>query len=249
MQRAVRTTALVIIPLAAAIHANAGIITGPILPSGGASCQMSSSGGCVGGAANFPPVSENGLVGVSLFTSGYSYFSSGGSVSLTLSATGSLPNAGIPDGTTIPLNWVFSLKFLEGGLGGTVSDWTLDFQLLDGASVIGDSGAIDNPTIDNVAINSSGQFFTGSSSMTTSALALMGDPITERVTLDIDFSAGDADQLGVSVPEATSFDYQSVQIQSTPEPGTMGLTAAGFALAGFALIRRKSRWLLVRRDR
>jgi hypothetical protein len=247
MQYAARTTALVVVPLAAVAIAHAGAgVSGPVLPAGNPACSMTDNGNpaavCSGGAFNLSSLGPNGLSGVSLFTYNGVNFSSGGTAQLILSATGRLNGGGIPADFTIPLEYAFDLQFQNGGSGATVSSWTLDFQLLDGRSIIGDSGTIDNTTIDNDEINNGGQFFTANSSMTTTSGATLGDTLTEMVTLDVVWSPGDSDHLIVSVPEAKSFDYQGTNgITSTPEPGTMIPMACSFALSGVFLLRRKRR--------
>jgi hypothetical protein len=197
---------------------------------------------CSGGAFNLSSLGPNGLAGVSLFTSGSVTYFDGGTAQLTLQASGPLNGGGIPSSFTIPLLYVFGLQFQDGDVDASVSSWTLDFQLLDGRNIIGDSGTIDNTTIDNGEISTQdGQFFTGSSSMTTTSSAALGDTLTELVTLDVDWSSGDSDHLIVSVPGAASFDYQGTNgITSTPEPGTM-IPLVCSALAGLYRLRRKRR--------
>jgi len=246
LQRAARTTALVIVPLAAAVSAYAGGSAGPVLPRGNAACSMVDDGNpavCSSGAYNIPLMGPSGLTGVSLFTPGSVTFYDGDTAQLTLSASGKLFGGAIPSGSTIPLAYVFGLQFEDGDVDASVSSWTLDFQLLDGRTVIGDSGTIDNTPINNTDIsNQDGQFFTGSSSMTTTGSAALGDTLTELVTLDVDWFTGDADNLIVSVPGAASFDYQSTaNLASTPEPGTVIPLACILAIAGLYLWRVKSK--------
>jgi hypothetical protein len=256
MQRAARTTALVIVPLAAAVNAHAGFTPGgPVLPTGSPACIVSdlpsgSASGCSGGAFGLVPLGLGGLGGASLFNTGTPLFSGGGTAQLILSATGPLTGGPLPDGTVIPLAYLFDLDFLNGGFGGNVSSWNLDFQLLDGRSIIGDSGIINNTAIDNDAINSDGQDFSGTSSMTTTSLANLSDTLTEMVTLNVAWSAGDSDQLIVQVPAISTFDFDSTNgTSSVPEPGTMIPVASTFALAGFYLIKRKKGWTLTRSER
>jgi len=261
MQRAARTTALVIVPLATALSGHAGpIFNGPILPPGSFACTGVDNGtgfGCSGGAANLSPTSTNGLQGVSLFTdfrSGPEFFS-GGHAQLILQASGLLANAGIPSGTAIPLEYAFNLSFLDGTVGATVSDWSLDFELFDGATAIGDSGDILGSPSDPSL--SGGASFGDVIGLTTNATALVGDTLLEQVTLNVYWSqpVGEGnstvvdDTLVIDVPGATSFDYQSTDIQSVPEPGTMGLTGAVLGLGGFFLMRRKKGWTLLRSGR
>lgn len=200
MQRAVRTTALVIMPLAAAVNAHAGaavIVSGPVLPDGSPGCSISDTpgstgGSCTGWAFNVPALGPTGITGVSLYNTGDFSFSGGGTAQMILTATGALTGAGLPNNTTIPLGYFFDLS-LSGDDPPSVTSWTLDFQLLDGSSVIGDSGIIDGTGIDNGEINDGGQFFDGTSSLTTTSSAALTDTLTEHVTLDVVWSAGDGD--------------------------------------------------------
>jgi len=162
-------------------------------------------------------------------------FLNGGIATLTVSASGPLVNAGIPTGTTIPLNYVFSLSFQNGGTGATVTGWSLDFDLLDGSSIIGNSGAIDGVPTDTSL--STSEVFPNTATMTTSAAALLGDTLTETATLSVTWNRADLGELVVNVPQKTSFDYRSTS--GVPEPGTMGLTGSVFTFGAWYLWRRK----------
>lgn len=261
MQRTVRATALVIVPLAGAVNTYAGSMnTGPVLPQGSASCSAfntpsvgsPSGGSCSSSAFNVSALGPNGITGVSLYTNGSDTFygGGGGTAQLILSASGLLTGAAIPSGTSIPLHYFFTLQFQNGIDSASVSSWTLDFQLLDGASVIGDSGSIPNTSIDNGAINDGGQGFFGDSSLSTTSSAALNDTLTEQVTLYVAWSAGDNDQLIVNVPAPSTFDYDpTVGTSSVPEPGTMALTGSAFVLADFFLLRRKKGRTLIRSGR
>lgn len=252
MKKAARVSALVIMPLAAAVNAHAGAITYPVLPAGNPTCSTNDSGlnsSCSGGAFNFG-INPSGLTGVGLFTSGgFVSFHSGGTAILTLTASGPLIGGPLNNGQIIPLQYDFSLAAQNGGDGLTVSSWDLDFQLLDGQTVIGDSGDITGSPSDPSL--SGGYFVSDASSMTLTGGAMLGDTLTEQVMLSVDWSAGDSDSLQVNVPAVSSFDYNSGNITSSnvPEPGTMGFMASAFALAGFVLWRRKKGYTLVRTSR
>jgi hypothetical protein len=172
-------------------------------------------------------------------------FVDGGLATLTISASGSLVNAGIAAGTTIPLNYVFSLSFQNGGTGATVTGWSLDFDLLDGSSIIGDSGAINGVPSDTSL--STIEVFTNTASMTTTAAALQGDNLTEEVTLSVTWNRADLGELVVNVPQPSSFDYRSTS--GVPEPGTMGLTGSVLAFGAWYLWRRKKGLAPIRSDR
>ena len=248
IQKTACKTGLLIIPLAAATVTHAKPFTGPVLPSGGATCSMSDggiSGGCASGAINFSPLGAGSLAGVSLFTvSGGGAYTSGGTAELLLSASGTLLGGAIPAGTTIPLGYDFDLSFWAGDVGASISDWTLDFQLFDGATLIGDSGQI-NGTLDDPEV---GQSFSDTAAMTTTSTALVGDYLTESVLLTVDWSPGDFDTLQIEVPQGGSspgsFDYDSTDIASVPEPGTLGFTGSVLGIGAFYLRRRKRRFRL-----
>jgi hypothetical protein len=236
------------------------IVSGPVLPDGSPGCQISdtpgSTGGtCTGNAFGVAALGPTGISGVSLYNSGNPSFSGGGTAQMILTATGALTGAGLPVGTTIPLGYAFDLQFQNGlssvsSMTAEVNSWTLDFQLLDGSSVIGDSGIIDNTAIDNTAINGIGQSFDGTSSLTTTSSAALNDTLTEQVTLDVVWSAGDGDTLTIQVPAPGTFDYDPTNsTSSVPEPGTLIPMASSLALAGFYLLRRKKGWVLVRSGR
>jgi hypothetical protein len=239
IQKTACKTGLLILPLAAATVSHAGTLGGPTLPSGGASCALTdsaSSGSCAGGAFNFGPLGPGGLVGVSLFTSGSVSFGNGDTATLILSATGPLFGGSIPTGTVIPLSYDFDLDFTNGEAGATVSGWTLDFKLYDGADLIGDSGKIagvpDDPEVGQ-------NFFDNTPTMTTSSPALVTDILTEQVTLQVSWSPGDVSNLTIDVPVASSFDYNDTDLASVPEPGTLGLTGSVLGIGAFCLRRRK----------
>ena len=239
IQKKACRTGLLIVPLATAAIAHAGAFAGPVLPSGGATCTFmdsSSSGSCSSGAFNFGSLGPGSLVGVSLFTSGAQSFANGDTATLVLSATGTLFGGSIPSGTTIPLAYDFLLGFQNGESGASVSGWDLDFLLLDGSTVIGDSGLItgspDDPEVGQ-------EFADNTPTMTMTAGAALSDTLTEQVTLHVSWSPGDEDHLMITVPEATSFDYNDTDVASVPEPGTLGLTGSVLSLGAFYLRRRK----------
>ena len=185
------------LPLVAAVNARAIPFNGPILPAGNPTCAaMDSRAGvsCVSGASNSSPAGQSGVEGVALGTSSMIAFLNGGIATLTVSASGPLVNAGIPTGTTIPLNYVFSLSFQNGGTGATVTGWSLDFDLLDGSSIIGNSGAIDGVPTDTSL--STSEVFPNTATMTTSAAALAGDTLTETVTLSVTWNRGGSRRVG-----------------------------------------------------
>jgi hypothetical protein len=247
MQRAVRTTALVIMPLAAAVNAHAGVIGsgGPVLPDGSPGCSISDTpgstgGSCTGGAYNVAALGPTGITGVSLYNTGTPQFSGGGTAQMILTATGALTGAGLPNNTTIPLGYFFDLQFQNGGLGATVTSWTLDFQLLDGSRVIG-VAVLSTAPASITLINEGGQFFDGTSSLTTTSSAALNDTLRERVTLDVDWSVGGGDVLTIQVPAPATFDYDPTNsTSSVPEPATIIPMASSLALAGFYLFRRKT---------
>jgi len=212
-------------PLLAAVNAHA-ISVGAILPTSNPTCSDNGFG-CTAGDNALS--SLGGITGVALYTTAF-YELTSSPLTLTLSASGTLDGtSGIPAGNTIPLSYDFILAPDV----GTVTSWSLDFQFLDGSTVIGDSGDITDTGLDLTTQ----QEFSGTSSLTTTGNAALGDNVTEQVTLTVDTSIGAGVSIGV--PGVTSFDLQSTpSINSVPEPGTWGLMAFGIALGGFYRLRR-----------
>lgn len=233
MLKTARTTALVIVPLAAAVSAQAGTV---LLPTGNAACSTNLSGSCSGGDVQLADLGS-GIAGVSLFMTNGSqtfFFSSGSGVVLDLALTASgLLGGSIAGGTTLPVGWNFTLRSLSGSIGS----WTLFFEL---GSVLGASD------YGSVGVSGSGGGTFTSPLPTTTFLVVAsggiasGSKLFEEAVLR--FNASTVFTLAdvtISVPPGGSFDFNSVAGTSTPEPATLGVMGAGLAFLGALLRRRK----------
>jgi hypothetical protein len=223
-----RTTALVIMPLAAAVSAHAGSIA---LPTGNLSCSTSiPSGSCQGGEAQLADLGS-GVQGLSFFTSGG--FTQGFSISsgttimtMMLADFGIVSGGSIPTGTMIPVDWAFSTSASS---GATINSWNLAFQLGSGPGFI-DDGVVSGG-------GSGAGFFSGSNTLITTGPILSGSPLYESVLLTLNLN-GNFGFIQITVPNGTTFDFQSVAASSVPEPASVGLIGAGLAFFG-ALLRRR----------
>jgi hypothetical protein len=236
MLKTARTTALVIVPLAAAVSAHAGSI---VLPTGNPACFASFSGGsCPGGDAQLADPG-NGIAGVSLFMNSGSqtfFFSSGSGAGLGLALTdsGSLAGGSLLGGTNLPVGWNFTL----GSISGSIGTWTLMFEL---GSTFGGSD------YGSVTVSGSGAGTFTSPAPTTTFLVIASGGVASGSTLFeeaiLTFSAstngGPSADVEINVPSGGSFDFNSTAGVTTPEPGAIGIMGAGLAFLGAMLRRRK----------
>jgi hypothetical protein len=225
-----RTGALVIVPLAAAASAHAGLITSLPTSNFTISCSGTStgapgessdvaapiqSGGCSGGAD--PIAGSAGQIGgVSLWLSNGGVDLGSGTGSITMSVRG--PGPAIPLGTVIPLSWGFDMETAEVG-SQTDPVWTLAYTLADMTTntqlAFGSFGG-----------NNSGPVF-GSGSLTTTAASSYGDTLALKVQFT---ELGDPKagfDVIVQIPEFKSFDVDP--LMGVPEPSSIGLLGAGLA--------------------
>lgn len=233
MLKTARTTALVIVPLAAAVSAHAGSIALPA--SGGPTCTLNVSGTCF--ASDSPETDlGSGVQGLSFFTSGgftQNIFSSGTgiTISMTMADSGVLGGT-IAPGTLIPVDWDFNMTPLSGS--GTINSWSLVFEL---GSVLGG--------------NNFGSVGTSGGSIGSSGSTIIGGPINlavasggiasgatlfETVVLSMNVTTSLGVQ--VTVPNLSTWDFGSTAASAVPEPATTGLIGAGLAFFG-ALLRRR----------
>jgi hypothetical protein len=214
MQKAARTTALVIVPLAAAVSAHASTV---ILPTSNFSCfevdHGGTSGSCSGGALQLGP--SDGVAGVQLFTLGAIDFGSSGG-NLTLSTNGNTSGGTLLSGTTLPVSWDFVLSPQGAHATSDLIDWQLTLAVWASGSLIG-----------SYATSGSGNdTITGSNSIQTDAPASTDVSLIGKLSWEGDINASGID---VSVPEGTSFDFNSPGATAVPEPATTGLLATGLA--------------------
>ncbi len=217
-----RVGALVVLPLAAAVHqAQASILS---LPTGTVTCQydINGSGGgtCSASAQQLSPY--NGVAGVSfqLNTPGNSLDLGVGPATLTLTASGILtgPGGGVLNAGTV-FNEGYSLSITN-----VTSDNYLAFSLYD----VTTSTSLFSAQAANGSFSGSG-LFSGSFTDTLLASATVGD--TLQLSLSLYVSGGD---MVATLPgDALSMGGPPVSAGAAPEPSTMGLGAFGLAAAAF----------------
>jgi len=220
MQKHARTAALVIVPLASAVAANASVL----LPTSGFTCTATGISGsdCTSGAGVEQLADPgNGYQGLKFFTSGPITIFSSGSATLDFQTSGALGGGFLPSGLNIPVAYAFTLS------GSAVTTWTLDIEIsagtpgsstLEGAFIISGSGT---------------GLFSGTGILNMSGF-VSGSTV---VFAGIDAQTSSSGDVGIDVPHG-SVDINSIPA-SVPEPGSIGLL--GSALAGLAMWLRKRR--------
>jgi len=223
-----RTTALVIVPLAAAVTARGGAIA---IPGGNPSCTTNiPSGSCASIDTQLADLGS-GIEGLSLFLSGggeqgFQVFSSGSSTLLvTLLDFGTVSGGSIPAGTMIPLGYSFTAAMLS---GGSIGSWSVTFELglSPGGSDYGQA----------IESGSGSGTFSGGGVLDVSPTIASGSTLYETAQLNL--TVNGPGFVEVTIPGDGSFDFDSVP--SVPEPGSVGLIGAGLAFLG-ALLRRSRR--------
>lgn len=229
MMKTARTTALVIVPLAAAVSAHGGAI----LPTSNLSCSQTDAFGtvsCTSGASVEQAAPENGIQGVSFFSSNSLGFGlSGSSTAVTLEYGAGGPLSGDLNQND-PVGFNFSFGLIS---GGSVASWqvTLEFGNALGdssygvftASGSGGSGA-------NIPESGSGTLVVPNS-------VASGSTFWETAIINATISGGIF--LQITVPGGTTLDFNSANAVAAPEPGSIGLMGAGVALLGCLFRRRR----------
>lgn len=239
METAARQAALVIVPLAAAVQAEASVI----LPTSNPTCNAWVSGQedisaveCTAAAKQLPPAA-NGITGVKLYLGdpGNSItFFSGNLASIVLSTNG-MVSGSIASGMLIPLGYSFRV---DGP--GQLRFWTLAFTLFSAGG-----GAVANTTVED----QSGTM--GSISGVTEMIMMQDFSDSDlRVEAALQLSwVSDTGSLQLTIP-SDSFDFNVTGASDIPEPASISLTVAGLAALGWQLVRRRKdgrEWFELRR--
>jgi len=228
MLKTARTTALVIVPLAAAVSAQAGAI----LPTTNLTCTATSGGGsgsCSMGVSSF--ADQGGIQGVSFFTNSGSIgfdLSSGGTVSLQVGAGGPL-SGNLTQNDPVAFLFFFSLIS-----GGSIASWSIDMSFGNalGSSIYG-------------SFTASGSGGSGGSIMESGSGTLVvpsggvasGSTFWETATINAVVSGGIFLQL--SIPQTGTIDFDSAPASGVPEPASVGLIGSGLAFLGYLFRRRR----------
>ena len=223
MKSHARCAALVIVPLASAVGAHATQVT-LSLPSSGFSCSLLPNGGSGGDCSSGAGVTPNSG-GISFFTSSGGFaFSSGGSIQMLTSGSGS---GAIGVGALVPYGYAFSLDDEQ-----IDPQWTLEFGILDATT--------ETVILDQIVSGSFGvgtTLFSGSGTFTTLAGTSAGDILNAGFVL----SENSADFVDIAIPEGSSVDFGAISnnASTAPEPGSIGLLGGGLAWLAFQLRKRR----------
>jgi hypothetical protein len=235
MMKTARTTALVIVPLAAAVSAHAGAIvaSGAVLPTSNLTCTRVDGFGTGGCTMNdLQQTSQSGITGLSFYTGtgavGFNLSGSSTAIQLKVGAGGPL-SGNLTQNDPVAFSFNFNLQS-----GGSVSSWSIlmAFGNAFGDSSYGSFGASGS--------GGSGSFIPESGSGTLvipSGGIASGSTFWETTTINATISGGI--NLQINVPGGATFDYNSAAASSVPEPGSVGLLGSGLAFLGYLFRRRR----------
>jgi len=230
----VRSAALVIVPLAAAVSAQAGAI-GVTLPSGGLTCisfvsgSFPNSGSCTGSAGVQQLPDSKGVQGLKFYTTGPVSLgvSSGSAVSIELFTSGVLAGGFLASGSSIPVSYVFSLSS-SGGVG--ITSYFIDFAISNGTP----SGSTTVGSFFSSGVTSGGTI-SGSGSLLLTNNASGSVVVSVEIGANVNVNDG---SVSIDVPQ-NSADFNPTLAAAVPEPGSIGLMAS--ALAGLGWLWRRKR--------
>jgi PEP-CTERM motif len=236
MMKTARTTALVIVPLAAAVSAHAGAI----LPTSNLTCSATdgfgSTSNCTSSVGESQFAALGGIQGISFFTTSGSigFSSSGGgtdSITLKIGAGGTLTGNLTQND---PVAFAFSFNLPS---GGSLLNWSINMAF---GTAFGNCNYACSTITGGAA---SGSFFPESGSMTIpitipfpSGIA-SGSAFWETATISAQVSG--ASFVQINIPSAATLDFNSVAASSVPEPGSVGLMGSGLAFLGYLFRRRR----------
>jgi hypothetical protein len=224
MMQTVRTGALIIVPLAAAVSQ---MHAGTVLPSGLQNCNVVSADGANNyDCSNYISLQQlpgSSVTGLSFSGTLFIVTSSGGMDTITMEAGGLL--AGGPLMGSIPVSYDFT-----GSSGGFNVAGTWDVQFSLGST----SGGMDfgSTVFSGSFSNSSGGTFIGSGMLNISGSIASGSALYETVQIQVPVLTG----AGVQI--AFPFNFDAV---GAPEPGSVGLLGAGLGLLSWLGLRRRGK--------
>lgn len=218
-----RTTALVIMPLAAAVSAQAGTIT--VLPTATFTCA-SSNAACPSGTGDSQLPAMNGVEGVKFYTNGpVDIFTSGSSENVLVLFTSGALSGSLAGGYQMPVYYDFTLSGSGTSLNSTT--WFMGMwigtpgNLIQGSLIVSGSGV---------------GTFSGTGILTIASGGIeSGTSVRVNSEFDI-FESSGATDMQVNIPSAST-DFNAV----VPEPATGGLMAAALAALGLATRFRRKR--------